>query len=97
MTQDGYEDAINYTSHTCGHARTGLFRGFPRLQPCERNVSVDGAGRRFQPHSLGNAKNKLSLLIEAFLHHNLGQEPSSLVISAEIRAQIPAYTSCSTG
>lgn len=68
------------------YARSCSYRPFPGfpLGMAEINTRVDRAGRCFQPHNLGNAKTNLRSLIEAFLHHNPGQEPFSLVMSAEI-------------
>lgn len=74
MTQDYYARAINYTSRTCSHARTGLF---PLGYDCLRETLVwteqEGA---FSYIIWEMQKNKLSWLIEAFLHHNPDQEPS---------------------
>lgn len=47
-----------------------------------RHLSVDRAGRCFQPHQLGNAKTQTKPSDWASLHHNLGQE-SYLVVCAE--------------
>lgn len=40
----------------CSHICPGLSQGLPQLHPCERHLSVDRAGRCFQPHNPGNAK-----------------------------------------
>lgn len=54
---------------------------FPKASLWE-HLSVDRAGRCFQPHQLGNAKTQTKPSDWASLHHNLGQE-SYLVVCAE--------------
>lgn len=59
---------------------------FPRLtqvKPWERDLSVDTAGRCFQPHHLGNAKTQTKPFDWSLPPPQPGQERSSLVVCVE--------------